>query len=490
MADQYTERDNPRTESLSMQAQREKLEICRDVFAGTLRLREKADIYLPRWPKEPDGAYLNRVSQAVLYNAFRQTVLGLTGMVYRVPPKVGEQVPPEIVTDLEDIDLQGGSLTSFGSSNLEDAWCDGHALIFVDMERVEGGTPRRKSEERALGLRPYWVAVQKADVLRARPVRIAGRMMLGEIAWLEHSEERTGRFREEVVTRIRELELVEVEGTIGVEWRLLRQKKRGDDRSWAVEAQGLMRTQQGRPYPEIPVCATYTSRHLAPFQSDPPLLDLATENLRHFRKLSDQDNVEHVTCVPILSLSGVGPDEFDSLSVGPTIGIRFSDPAGRAVFAETNGKGAELTRESLRDIERRMAVLGLSMLAPETPHQQTATWKRIEKSESDSRLAKAAESHQVALNEALRFHALWRGLELDEDEVWIRVNRDFEGGNLPPEVMKVYVDAVARAGLPPRLLLEIWQDGGRIPADKDIDELEAEMLAGGAAVETDAAEVL
>lgn len=465
--------DHPGVRGTVMKRQQPALEIVRDVYAGTLRIREKAGTYLPQWPKEDETCYAARVNDAVLFNAFRRSAEGLAGMVYLNEPELSDDLDQVLRTDLLDVDLRGRDLAAFGAQHFTDAMVDGHAAIFVDMERIpEGSEPRNRREEIQMGLRPYWVSICKEDILRASVQRIRGRLMLTRIAWTERTVEADGDYADTEVERVRELTLTPA----GVEWSLYRQAKKGDPSSWEQETGGTM------PLPEIPVAVTYTG-FVDDFESDPPLLDLAHENLKHMRKRSDLDNIEHVAAVPVLSLSGVSEGEFSSVSIGPSVGLKFSDPRSSASWAEISGSGMEQIRKSLSEIEHRMALLGLSMLMSESRSAETATSKRIDKSESDSALSKAARSHQVALNMALYYHAMWRGIGLDATQTWVTVNRDFEDPDMPPEVMRAYVEAVERAGLPVRVLLEVWQKSGRIPPDKNLDELELEMLAGAVAVE-------
>jgi hypothetical protein len=58
---------------------------------------------------------------------------------------------------------------------------------------------------------------------------------------------------------------------------------------------------------------------------------------------------------------------------------------------------------------------------------------------------------------------------------------------MDPQTMMAYVNAVANAGLPPRLLIEAWQASGRIPDDLSPDELLMEMQAGMIAQQDQAA---
>jgi hypothetical protein len=70
-------------------------------------------------------------------------------------------------------------------------------------------------------------------------------------------------------------------------------------------------------------------------------------------------------------------------------------------------------------------------------------------------------------------------LNLTADKVTVPTN--FEEMSLDPQEMTAYVSAVRDAGLPVRILLSAWQEGGRIPADVDIDALADEMETNMAA---------
>ena len=81
--------------------------LVRDVMGGTARMREAGGTYLPQFPREENDGYAARLKTAVLFNATKQTVKGLTGMILRKPPELGEDTPDEILEHLENIDLQG-----------------------------------------------------------------------------------------------------------------------------------------------------------------------------------------------------------------------------------------------------------------------------------------------------------------------------------------------------------------------------------------------
>jgi hypothetical protein len=61
--------------------------------------------YLPKNPRESLEAYQRRVDVSVFHNAVELTVEGLTGMVFRRPIVLGDDVPPEEIV----IPVEGGS---------------------------------------------------------------------------------------------------------------------------------------------------------------------------------------------------------------------------------------------------------------------------------------------------------------------------------------------------------------------------------------------
>src|SRR3990167_268792 len=230
-----TTKDSPAAKGLAQQAAEAAVSLCRDVYAGTARLREKASVYLPAFPRERQTAYESRVGASVLYNAFRRTVHGLTGMVMRKPPAVGQDVPTPIVEAWENIDLAGRHGDVFAHALLLDAIVDGHAHIFVDKAVVNPDRVKTLADERDAGLRPYWVEIRKGDVLRSRTINVNGRTVLAGFAYLETSTEKSGMFGEVEVQRIRDYELV------GGAVTFLVYRKRKDEADWSVEvADGRM----------------------------------------------------------------------------------------------------------------------------------------------------------------------------------------------------------------------------------------------------------
>lgn len=472
-------KDNPSAPGLAHQAQAEAVEIVRTVHGGTLAMRRAGERFLPRFPREAPDGYAARLGSAVLFNALKRTVEGLAGMVFRKDPKLGDDVPEAIRgTDdqgtgghWENIDLAGRHGAVFAKDVFHAALLDGHTLIFVDYPALNGDEVRTRSDERRIAPRPYWTHYLKQDLRSFRVAKVGGRIILSQIALTETVTEGDGDFGEREVEKVRVYRLPRNEdgsftgGEVVFQvWR--KAQSVGEDADvWEMEgAPGTIALDF------IPLVSVYAGR-TGFLTSDPPLLDLALENIAHYQIQSDRRNHLHIGGTPIPVFIGV--DEETELVVGSDMAIRL--PVGAdAKYLEITGASLGESRTELQDILLNMAALGLAMLQRDTRAAETAEAKRIDKSETDSRLSSAARALLDAIEEALGIHARWMGLD---DGGSCEVNRDFETQEMDPQTIKVLSDMVAQGQLSLDALWDKLKAGGVLPDTFD-GEVEAAKLAG------------
>lgn len=369
-----------------------------DVSAGTPRLREAGSEYLPQEPAEKDLNYTRRLNRSVFFNAYRRTREALVGLVFKSNPKPSEDVPPEIVSHLENIDLAGSHIDVFAKELFMDSF-EGHAFILVDMEPALAPNATR-ADELATGRRPYWVKYRACQALNWRLTRINGELELVQITFEEKTCEPDGEFGEQEVVRFRVFR--RSEGV--VTWRLYRrQKSENTQESIVIESEGTTTLSR------IPVAIVY-GRRVSMMESEPPLLDLAHLNIAHYQEYSDYRNILHVANVPILLAKGVPEDRQKTFQVGPN-SLAFADKEGDLLYVEHEGKAIGAARQELMDLEQRMAMMGLSLLSQRSDSDITATEKRQDWQQETSHLATQARSLQDALELALEFHAEYLGLE-------------------------------------------------------------------------------
>lgn len=472
--------DSPATTGQAHERQQPSVTICRDVMGGTINLREKGSEYLPQFPQELDKSYNARLSQSVLFNAFARTVKCLVGMIFRNDPQPTEEVPEVMKEHLDDIDLQGRSLPVFARDAFNDAMVDGHVYILVDFPETEEGEIRTLADERDKGLRPYWISIPKQDVLSFRTRQEQGRTVLIQTCIYFRNMEEDGLYREKEVERIRVYRVVDQgidEEAIDrhVAWELWQKneekavKDATEDKWYMVKFGRLTR-------PDIPLVAIYVNRAEF-FDSEPPLLDLAIENIKHYQLRSDADNVQHIASVPIPWFSGL--DEDRNLTVGSNTGILLPVD-GKAGYLEPMGHALKAGRDNIQDVEQRMAALGLAMLQRQTRQAETAQAKMIDKAESDSALAAAAVGLENGLNECLQIHADW--IDGVDKGGKVTVNKDFMAQMMDPRMVEVISKLVGIQQLSLETMWDMLVRGEVLPATFDM-ALELERIESASEAE-------
>lgn len=478
MAD--TAKHPPDTTGAVWKRQEEAATLCSDAAAGPLHIRGKGAEYLPQFPRESVTAYKDRLATSVFYDAFARTVDGLTGMVFRKPPKIADEVPSQIRRLWENIDGQGTHAEVFLRERHRDGEIDGHFVIFVDMERVDPDQVRSKAQQREVGLRPYWVSLRKQDIVGFRTATVGGETRVVHLRYLEKVTEQDGDYGERVVKRVREYNLVQADsGKKVVQFVIHALRTSADGKvAWVEDGRGDMSID------EIPIAVGYIGERRGVLETVPPHLSLALENVKHYQLVSDNDHVLHITSVPILAVYGPNDTSGDQ-DVSPNAAWTFdgSYTESRLEYVEPQGNGLEAMERRIEKSEHRMAVLGLSTLMSETKQAETATSKRISKAESDSALASHARATQDAAEEAIRLTAKWMGLEASLPDKgaarWVAMNSDFEHLPLDAQTVNALATLVANGALTQETMWSVLQRGKLLPDDFDADVEMAKLEVGG-----------
>lgn len=438
---------------------------CRTVYNGTKAVRDAGDALLPQYPSEEDEDYKRRLKRAVLFNAFRRTAHGLVGMIFRKDPQWGDTPPERTALESLNVDLLGHDINVFSRSASIDAMVDGHTWVLVDYPRVQGEL-QSAAQEREAGIRPYWVPILKSQAINVQwEVGPTGEPRLSLFAYRTTKSERDGAFGESEMECIRVLEPGGFSEYV--------QTKSG----WELVDEGPTTV------PYIPVAFVPTNETM-PFESTPPLLDVAFENIDHYQIRSDHRWAGMFASQPMPVFTGAEPD---NIVWGAGRALFLPSSEANAVLLESSGASLEATRNDMKDSEARMAALGLQMLVGEKRTAETAQSKLIGKAESDSVLSAMAKAIQDGLNRALAIHADWTGTEPAE----LVLNNDFHEATLDAHSVNALSRMVARGQLS---LETMWSAliAGEILPDSfepeeererldaaDVDELEALLAVRG-----------
>lgn len=361
------------------------------LLGGTRTMRAAGKAFLPQFPAEGDENYKYRLSVSTLFNGFGHTVSTLGGKPFGEPVKLGEDVPPLLAKYAEDIDLEGRSLHAFAQAVFQATLSHGMSHIFIDYPT----TPEYPTlEDRRIdGPRPYFVHVRASQLLGWRSERINGVETLTQLRFMETIEEPAGQWGIKEVKQVRVL----TKNGKSVYWETYRLNDRHqwtlfDTKKMAISA--------------IPFVTVYGKR-MEFMVSKPPLLDLAYLNVEHWQSSSDQQNILRVARVPILY--GAGFSDQNPITIGAGLAVTNEDPQAKLTYTEHTGAAIGAGRDSLKDLEERMRVLGAQLML-RRQGATTATGERVDSEETNSSLSAMVENLEDALDQALQLMADWDNL--------------------------------------------------------------------------------
>lgn len=373
------------TPSAAVAAQQADLELVQALMGGTRAMRAAGERYLPRWPNEDVQAHRTRVDCAVLFPAYDRTVSTLASKPFSKPITIGDDVPARIRAWCENIDLQGRNLHVFCSDVFRHALGEGLAGILVEYPRADG--VRTRADERARNLRPYFVAVRKADILGWRSAVVDGQHVITQLRIRETVSEDDGEFGERKIEQVRVL-------TPGA-WATYRKAKGGE---WAPHESGTS------TLPVVPFVPVYGKR--ASFMlGEPPLMNVAHMNVQHWQDSSDQQKSVRFARVRIAAIVGGDPDA--ELTVGADYFMRL--PPGASIeIAQGSAESVSIGRQELAALEEQMRQAGAELLVLQ-PGRITATQVATENAVGMSVLQEIASAAQDSFDAALQIMADWIG---------------------------------------------------------------------------------
>ncbi len=414
-----TNPNDPSIELAAVSAMRADWELTKALRGGTKAMRAAGKRYLPQWPKEKEAWYKDRLNSSTLLPAYDQTVKNLTARVFAQPIQVKEGLDATIAEQLENIDLRGNALQVWAKEWFEESLSDGMGHVLVDYPRADG--IKTVEQEKAAGVRPYAVFISPRQVIGWRVEYPNGHEKLMQFRYYETVEEPDGLFAVKEIKQIRVLE--------PGKWSTYR---KNDKNEWLLHDEGVTSIDV------IPLVTFYTGR-MGTLQAQPPLLDLAHLNVKHWQSQSDQDNILHIARVPVLAL--IGADTNTKVEIGGNTAMKIP-LGGDAKYVEHGGKAIEAGRDSLKDLLDEMRMTGAKLL-----HKEIATVKTVAQSEEDNAESKSllqmmAEQFEDAIQQVIDLFGKWQKKEVNAD---VEVKGNFDADFQPLETMKFLLD-MAKVG--------------------------------------------
>ncbi len=412
-----------------------KWRVTRALRGGTEAMREAGREFLHQFPKEDDRTYEARLKCSYLFNGYSDAVRRLVSKPFQKPVEIVgiDDLPAEMQALKKNADGCGRSITRLAREVFESAIDFGLSHVFVDVAAGPQSNPR-----------PYFIHIPADRLIWWETQRSAqGLKRLSLVRWIEMREEvvdgklKTVEYVREVTTRdwalfrekdgkfqpvplvIGGRELDRVPHSFGAE----RDPFTGEILTFATDDGGrIMRDDEGRRFPdpdgataggEIPLATMYTNQ-TGFMTAEPPLLDLADENLRHWNIQSDTDKYARFARVGGHFFAGMSAKEFQAMMGTWAAGMSGHSQDSKVTHfpVEAQGRAFEVGRVQLQDSESRMRMLGAQPLTERlSGPSETAQGKRLNEARHQSDLHAWVGECNDMLTSAGRMAARWRDEE-------------------------------------------------------------------------------
>jgi hypothetical protein len=339
MADQKT--PGPNDESGAYAAMSSTWAKITDIRAGADAVRAKRENYLPRFEEEGKLDYDRRLLSAPWRPEFNDALSTLVAKPFARDIKVEGADSEDLKAIVEDVDTRGNNLTVFARDMMADGVSYGlHAIL---VEHMPNGGARTQADEKAAGLRPYFVHVKAEQLIAVYFDVVQGKLWPVHARIRETVVERAG-FGETTITQVRVLEP-------GL-WQVWRQN---DKKEWVLHEEGATSLAY------VPLVIWFTGERKGDHEVKPPLKDLADLQIELYRALSREDEVLNFAGYPMLSGNGFAPPA-EKIVVGPR-SILYA-PGGDGIntswtFIQPDAANLKEIRDKITAIQTDMHRLGM-----------------------------------------------------------------------------------------------------------------------------------
>lgn len=411
--------------------------LIKDCIDGETAVKSKRTTYLPNpsnaaiVSEDEQNRYNSYILRANFYNATRQTLKGLIGQVFTRNPLI--EAPTDLDLIISDVDGSSIDLTQLSKIGVNLTLAYGRSGILVDYSSnadVLTKAELEKGSARAV-LRIYnpW------DIINWRyETDDSNKRRLSLVVLKENYIEKDDGFSYTLKTQYRELRLVDNIYRVRI-WRSNNNRIFNYTEIFPKDA-------NGNNFDKILFTFIGAENNTGDIDN-PPLYDLASINIAHYRNSADYEESIFMVGQPTPVVTGL--DESwakDVLKGGFVLGSRIAVPLPKnadfkLVAAEPNG----LVKEAMDHKERQMVALG-AKLVEQRQVQRTATEAGIEASSEGSTLVSVASNVSAAVTQALMWACEFQNIT--SDKIKFILNTDFALNKMSPQelsaIIKSWID--------------------------------------------------
>ena len=357
---------------------------------------EEAKQHLQQFTKENKTKFDNRKEVATLNNFVKRTVNAMRNIIFRNPTDTS-LLPPSFDEFKKAVDFTD-SLNEFAKDIIDAIVRDGETWILVDSLQGEATS---RAEERELGLRPYFVHINRASVVNWR-------------------YDNQGRFEFVVIRE----NYVEIDG--------FKEESKEQDKVWYVDGRVEI-YRDNELYEEYQLQINKVPIVRLTDSKTPSLLDQAKLNVSHMNRNSELDQYIRVASAPVPVTYKMTKDDGGITTIGVNDGIAFSSGKDEAGFewVSLKAENTEAISNRIKDYEE--AMLDIAITFASSSQVKTATQVETESTEDQGKLSNVAQIVEDGLNQALRLIEMFNESYKLTDEQIVKINRDFDSARLAPE---------------------------------------------------------
>lgn len=446
---------------------------CRDAIDGEDAVHRAGEKYLPRLKGQDTDDYAAYVKRSPFYNATARTIDGLVGMLFRKEPVV--TTPEAMQSMIDDMTLTDCDFDELAEVVAREVIGVGRVGLLVEYPSVENSNITL-AQAAALNIRPYVAIYQAESIINWRVERVNNAMQPVMITLSESVSEWTSEFESKAIPQIRALFMVEGK-------YLQRVYRKNSMEEWEQHGNDIVPLMQGQPLTYIPFVFFGPAHNDVSIQK-PPVYDLVTLNISHYRTTADLEHGAHFTGLPTPVVTGYSAGADEKLSIGGSAAWVFPSPDAKASYLEFTGQGLDSLKNRLEAKEAGMAAIGARMLAPEKKGAEAERTVLLRHAGEGAVLGSIGDMVEHGFDRILQIMADWSSTT---GEVKTEFNDDFVDTVMDAADVLALVQAWQAGAMSFDTLFWNLKQGELVEGERTIEQEKAGLPNGGKAPPTPSA---
>jgi hypothetical protein len=382
------------------------------LMKGSIEMRNKKAITLPRNQYETEYNYNQRVERTMLLNVYKDTYDKLSKKPFQEPAKWSGDIPEHLSFIKDNIDGAGSTQEAFYEQLVGQHLQFGKHMFMVNMPNLKDKTGRKINpvDQKKLKLHPF-VSLVAPDGLINWYYGKNNKLQMIKIEFTSEELDSDG-------------EVVKVDKIQYITADVVEIYKKGTSES-AEDYE--LEIEYANELNEVNLIVGNNIYDL------PALENLGELNMLHYQKVSDKDNNIHTANTPFLHFGGFGKDDVKAVVAVKEAYIN-SNTNAFIKWVEVSGEGISLAIDDIVKLEARMKAAGSDMTRG-MGVAKTATESNSDKKDEMSTLQSIVTDVEQSAVKMINMMCRWQNKE--EPELSLELFKDFNVEDRALEELKL-----------------------------------------------------